>query len=630
MGKKILTGLIAVSGLGFFLLAFFALQLGVGHSSRWGHGRILVAAVGIFLSLLALLIFSWSFWVRLLGRVKQFVATRVGDFLALPPVGRFLQGIRSNINRWKNGWDRLPIARALRKARSSRLVGYLADSQDRKASLGAIILGIVIITIYVWFVSVGKWTEWPKTTTYYDQLADAFLHGQTSLMVTPKPDLLNLADPYNYVNREHISSYPWDAVLYHGKFYIYWGPAPALVLAAVKFFFRTEIGDQVVVFGAVVGTFLFAALLILRLRRRLFPALGWPYVIPAVLVAGLINPLPWILNRPAIYEAAIATAQCFLIAGLYFGFTSVDGQVSVPWRAALASTFWLLSIASRFTLAPAVGFLLLVMAWRMLRQKSRGAQRVASLGALFLPFAAGLLGLGWYNLIRFGSWLETGMRYQLSGINVHALGFNVFSLKNFLYDLNNYLITPYRVLSVFPYVKPDWGGSFIFFPVGGSAYSNSEQVSGLITTVPYVIFAAIPLAILVWQAWQAVVRKTRPQSTPETLISDSFLEWTAFMLSGAFCLSFAPSLLYMTTSMRYLGDSVPLLSLLSTFGVLWGAQSLAAKRAARGWFMTLVVVLMMFSVLISLLLAVTSYEARFEHMNPALFAYLTHVLPQFK
>jgi hypothetical protein len=66
----------------------------------------------------------------------------------------------------------------------------------------------------------------------------------------------------------------------------------------------------------------FSALLILRLRQRLFPMLGWKYVIPAIAIAGFANPLPWLLNRPAIYEAAIAAGQFFLMAGLYFCFSA--------------------------------------------------------------------------------------------------------------------------------------------------------------------------------------------------------------------------------------------------------------------------------------------------------------------
>jgi hypothetical protein len=67
-----------------------------------------------------------------------------------------------------------------------------------------------------------------NAVTYYSQLAEAFRHGQLSLLTPPKPQLLALADPYlpalNAPYRMH------DASLYGGKYYLYFGPAPVLVL----------------------------------------------------------------------------------------------------------------------------------------------------------------------------------------------------------------------------------------------------------------------------------------------------------------------------------------------------------------------------------------------------------------
>ena len=43
----------------------------------------------------------------------------------------------------------------------------------------------------------------------------------------------------------------WDASLYGGHYYLYWGPVPALLLAGWKTLFRVHarVGDQFVVFA---------------------------------------------------------------------------------------------------------------------------------------------------------------------------------------------------------------------------------------------------------------------------------------------------------------------------------------------------------------------------------------------
>src|SRR5450432_68814 len=62
----------------------------------------------------------------------------------------------------------------------------------------------------------------------YEYLAEGFLHGHTYLSVEPAPELLKLKDPYDPVANPPYRM--WDTSRYQGKFYLYQGPVPALVL----------------------------------------------------------------------------------------------------------------------------------------------------------------------------------------------------------------------------------------------------------------------------------------------------------------------------------------------------------------------------------------------------------------
>ena len=130
----------------------------------------------------------------------------------------------------------------------------------KSISIFTIASGLIIL-FYLWLVSLGLWKDFPLSTNYYDLQATAFHDGQLSLEVEPDPSLLALENPYEPANRENISVL-WDATLYKGKYYLYWGPAPAFLLALVKFVFTREIGDNILTFLFLAGTFIFLVLII--------------------------------------------------------------------------------------------------------------------------------------------------------------------------------------------------------------------------------------------------------------------------------------------------------------------------------------------------------------------------------
>jgi hypothetical protein len=246
-------------------------------------------------------------------------------------VGRGLAGLRAIARRVSQSrWGR-PILDPLRRVHqrsvglAGRMRGALAGSAigrwaaarpGRPAQLAAGLVFCLAIPVALWFVSVGFWSHWPATGHYYNDLADAFRSGQLHLLETPDPALLALPDPYEFAQRQHIAA-PWDVVLYNGQFYLYWGPVPALLLAAWKTFSPGIVGDNVLVFAFVLGTALFTRLTLAALWTARFRGLtAWAHF-PALLVAAFAHPLPWLLNRPAVYEASIAAGQSFLMAGLF-------------------------------------------------------------------------------------------------------------------------------------------------------------------------------------------------------------------------------------------------------------------------------------------------------------------------
>ena len=65
-----------------------------------------------------------------------------------------------------------------------------------------------------------------RSRDYYNLLTDGFLGGHLYIPVTPHPNLLLAADPYNPAQNEPYRLH--DVSLYRGKFYLYFGAAPAV------------------------------------------------------------------------------------------------------------------------------------------------------------------------------------------------------------------------------------------------------------------------------------------------------------------------------------------------------------------------------------------------------------------
>jgi hypothetical protein len=219
----------------------------------------------------------------------------------------------------------------------------------------------------------------------------------------------------------------------------------------------------------------------------------------------------------------------------------------------------------------------------------------------------GALGIGWYNWARFGSPLDFGHRYQITGMDLNHIYDQVFSLANVLPNLHNYLLNPFTRLEVFPFIKPDWGGKGMLLMLPTPPNYYSEQITGLLPSVPFVLFALLPLVWLV---------RGSPGIRPH-------LRRVIISLAGAFFLAFIFNLGYLVVTMRYLADFLPCLLLLAGVGFMQAHHSLVRSPFWQGIIALLGIYLALSTLRVGFLLAVTGYQARFENLNPALFDQLT-------
>ena len=365
---------------------------------------------------------------------------------------------------------------------------------------------LFILLIYAWLISFGSWTYWPTLTSYYDQLASSFDHGRLSLDIKPDPALLALANPYDPAARTGLNALN-DASLYKGKYYLYFGPVPAVFLAIVKPFGFGEIDDQYLVFVFVSGILILQTLLIIKIRRRFFPDIPVWITITCIFLSGLVTPIASMLTKARIYEASIASGQFFFLTGLYFIITALEQDYASEKHLLMGGISLALAIGSRVTQILPIGFMAFMIAFWIFRKYFPGkplSRIIYPLISLISPLILGLAILGWYNWARFNSIFETGIFYQLAWTDPQKNYREFFSPLYFFQNLYNYLLVPPKFNhNIFPLIFAIRGKIHpIISALPLPKIYNSEIITGLLYSVPFTIYTIRPVTGLFYKPKQ--------------------------------------------------------------------------------------------------------------------------------
>ncbi len=355
-------------------------------------------------------------------------------------------------------------------------------------ALGAVFLAAAVF--YLWTAG----TSIPLTfhggaLDRYNLLANAFLHLHLSIGRAP-PALTHLAEPYNPAANRFLLGGVNDAtsinddVLYHGRLYLLWGPAPALVLLVPLRLLGLEPSSSVTaaIFGLAGLGFALGTLRVL-LRQTGVTSL-WMCVLAGATLA-LASAVPFILRAPSPTEDTIAGGFCFVMAGAWLVVSTLAQRRSSLRRLALTSLCFGLATGSRPTLGlTALALVPVYMAFRSILPRRRLAI------ALIAPLGACLLLLLAYNQARFGNFLEFGAGHQLAGYDplTARLGEPSYVLPGAWF----YTLLPPRPLALFPFIS--LSPPPVLYPLNLPAtYLSPEMTGGLLPSAPILIFlVALP------------------------------------------------------------------------------------------------------------------------------------------
>lgn len=383
---------------------------------------------------------------------------------------------------------------------------------------------------------------------YYGLLTEAFLAGQLHLKIEPDPRLVALDNPYagpQGANRPHDMSY------YRGRFYLYYGATPVLLLylpwrLLTGHYLGEALGGTLLLYGGVT----LSVLMFLAARRRWFPALSTGWVLLLILVLGFSPPLFSEATNNTFYGVPIAGAFFCLMAAV----AAADRAVAAPtaggqagWLAT-ASLAWGLAVGARpiYVLGLAVLAGPAAYLWWNCESKWRWPG-MRLLAATLLPATLIGLALMAYNYLRFDDPFDFGIRYSMASGDLREarLVGSEFIGKN----LTLYLTEAMSFIRYYPFIIPD------------------ANAWGLLPHLPFSL-----LGLLFPLTWLH-----RPLREARWVLGGLLLAGAAMANFGLLCLFFGEQ-------ERYLLDFVPpllLLAVLTALALLGSAPRLISRLAAR-------------------------------------------------
>lgn len=503
--------------------------------------------------------------------------------------------------------------------------GEAGSAREVRTFGPVVVLMGITVALYVWFISVGTWTEWSQRTAYYDALAQAFASGQTSLLIEPDARLAELDDPLSASQRGDIS-FLWDASYFEGKYYLYFGPTPGALLAIVKLFWAGEVADLYIVFLAVVAILAFSASILLSVWRHYF-AERLPYwvLLASVGFVGVALPQLWVLGSRRIHEAAVSSGAAFLLGAFYAGLPFLYSGKGRSQRLVVTGSLLALAVGARPSLLFPAAILTALIIYRLARQGDGLGTLGARLLCLLLPLFLGGVLIGWYNYDRFRDVFETGYRYQLT--RREGSWQSVFDARYLLPNLYNYLLNSYRTLPIFPYLKPKLGVESV--PYIGVVYPHMyrpEIITGIALVAPAHVFAVL---LGWWVVCGGASSKSRSKSTDLPDAGDNALRQVRWIATASILVALSGALpigTYYWAANRFMLDFLPLLAIASCLGAWVAIDRYQGGMLERGAVPAFGLALFIASMIMAFLVGISGDRLVFENGNPVLFQWLTRAL----
>lgn len=336
---------------------------------------------------------------------------------------------------------------------------------QKALSAGMIIVCTATILIVGRLFSTPKYgTETNHTNLQYNYIAESLLEGHTWLNIEPPSALREMENPYDTQQRRALLKESGeeeilDFAYYNGRYWCYFGVVPAILfympwIALTGTYLST--GNLVVALACLMPIVLFWFFAALFRRQRLSVSVGL-YLLLSMMTT-LASGVLYFAQIASLYSLPILCAHLFGFAGLSCWLMSSDAEGGAPDRRWLVAGA--LSIALVMGCRPQLTVLVLFafpIFWTQIKNGlffSFSKDGVTNTACVILPFLAIGIPLMMYNHVRFGSPLDFGAQYNLTGFDMTNRGVDP---ERFLLGYWEYFFQPLTIGAKFPYVSMSAG-----------------------------------------------------------------------------------------------------------------------------------------------------------------------------
>jgi hypothetical protein len=305
-------------------------------------------------------------------------------------------------------------------------------------------------------VSTGKNSVIASTASFFQRYSVAVpwlvcltigvVYGYFSMIITGNiftstqfNDYIYLLDAFGHgrVNVTPLSTY--DLSLYHGKWYLYWGPAPVLLLWPFYLIWGVKASDVLYTLLGGVANVVLIYLCILEMKRyfsislslmgKAFLILSFAFASPNFFLS--LGGRIWFTNQ------IFATTFLFLFYFFFFKYLNT-GKL---YHIVVSVAFFCLACLTRYSLL-FNGLLLAYLFWdSKITGKKITLRLLISIGTTLLFFVCLA---GFYNYLKIQNILEVGQRFQQGNRRYAAILKSgiILSFKYFWYNLYYYFLNP--------------------------------------------------------------------------------------------------------------------------------------------------------------------------------------------
>lgn len=426
-------------------------------------------------------------------------------------------------------------------------------------------LWIMLVLVFILYASLLKVSQIEGVGGLLAKQADAFLAGQTHLL-EPVPEQWLGRKGSILVSRADADIRYNDYLLFQDRFYLPYGPVPTLLLfLPYKYLTGADLDQGAAALVFAYGGTLLLIFLYLKLARlfsirndRFFRAAAF------LIAAGTFIPIS--ISWPMHYQVLQMAAYFFTALALWCLLEALSPSIAGnPWKWIAAASFCFgLAAGCRLHFALA-GAAMAVPAFHWLRQDGFSRALFLKWACLALPWAICVLGLLYYNDLRFGSPWDTGVQNQITWKNFADRG-GAFSTERILINLYFLLAHPIPLSVDYPFFHPQRCclGAFGVPWQTDYDFSLQEPTYGAFTNAPFLGFCFLSL----WMLRRSIPKPAAMMIGMLWIIAANIL----FVL-----------LVINDTTLRYLVDFVPWLMLLACLAYAYASSQIPQRPRLHRW-----------------------------------------------